>query len=295
MCTKKVVSSYIKSLLTTTCILAPSLVFAQSLTAFDGFESGNLNYVAKTDNGVTFFKWGPSAYAKVSSEKAKTGKYSLQFNYQAAVEGKDSWAEQRFLIPNVMANTYEFNYDLYVPDNFTQRTETSSSNNKFFVLWSGSYGTLASLQSVAFEYWPVGELEKAYGWWSNSFASQNIGSSVLDYHLGPGHTDWGHKFATHNFIFSPSDAGKWINIDIYIKLASSKNSSDGEIRIKKNGSIYYDVKNIANYSELGNYLDHGYILGWSNSGFANSTVMYVDNFRVTVSGFPPSSPRLQVQ
>lgn len=248
----------------------------------DGFESGAATTAHVSAEGSQLFGWKGGVRTKVTSEKAKSGKYSLRFHYPAAEDGKDSFSEQRFVIPNG-ASVLTISYDLYVPDNFYHRDQTSSENNKFLFLWSGTYGTVASHQSVGFEYWPA------------FLAGGSRDDSVLSHHLGPDQTDWGHKTPTRVPVLSVADRGQWVNFSVYVKL-SSETGKDGRIIVKKNGNTLFDVQNLANYSQSGNYLDQGYLLGWSNSGFAEDTYFYVDNFRITVgrSAALPNPPVLEI-
>lgn len=234
----------------------------------EGFESGSLNTDPVVRQETEVFKWKGGTRTLVTPEKAKSGSYSLRFHYPASADGKDSHAEQRFLIPQG-ASEVTFEYDLYVPRNFHHREQETSENNKFMFLWSGKYGTVASDQSVGFEYWPA------------FLEGGPRDESVLSHHLGPGQTDWRHKTPTRKPVFSAADRGKWVNFQIYVKF-SSESGRDGRLTVTKNGSTLFDVQNIANYSSSGNFIDQGYLLGWSNSGFDEDTYFYLDNFKVTV-------------
>jgi hypothetical protein len=136
------------------------------------------------------------------------------------------------------------------------------NNNKFFLVWQGDYGSNSSGNSIDFEYW-----------------YDNRGSSCLSYYPAKDHGAWrdGHTISENYIINKEQDLGKWMEVIFHIKVASSANN-DGIIQVWKNGEEYLNVTDLPNYSELGfNYFQYGYLLGWSNSGFEEETVMYIDN------------------
>ncbi|ABC29521.1 hypothetical protein HCH_02735 [Hahella chejuensis KCTC 2396] len=211
-------------------------------------------------------------------------KKSLRFLFKGVEDGKDSSAEQRFRILKSNVSVISVQFDLYIPSNYYHRTQSSTANNKFFVLWSGNYGTRASLNSVAFEYWPA------------TVKGGAVGDSVLSYHLGPGDQDWGHKIPTATPIFGLADRGKWVNYRIEIKL-SEKDKNNGFIKVYKNSAEHFIIENLANYSSTGNYLDQGYFLGWANSGYSQDTAFYMDNLKITLDEIAsrPNPPSVELQ
>ncbi|WLQ12968.1 hypothetical protein O5O45_24885 [Hahella aquimaris] len=237
------------------------------------FELGMRTYDPIVIDGVTVFRWwGNPSNPSVSNERPKDGNYSMKFEYKSTPDAVDSSSEQRFEIP---AGTSELTiqYDLFIPENFYHRTQDHvadankrQDNNKFLVLWSGIYSSYESNNSAAFEYHP---------------SLLQEGASKLDYHLGPGKYDDNHKWPTTDHIIDLSDAGQWVNYKVHVKF-SEEGKSNGEITWWKNGSVYYAVSGLNNYSGFGNYIDKGYLLGWSNSGFSEETVFYLDNLRIDV-------------
>lgn len=234
----------------------------------DGFESGNLSH---TENG---FRW--SAATRVTSEFAHTGSYSARFRFKAGLDGEDASAEQRF---NLGGNYPEIwiKYDIYVPPNYYHRSQSSSANNKGLVtLWNGDYGR--PIQFLGFEQWPTSD-----------------GSSRISYHPIPGR-DMGHKFPGAMFVDRATDLGKWVEWIIHFKVASEANN-DGVIRVWKRTEgqerqQVINVNNLNNYVSSGNYFSQGYLLGWSNSGFSEETIMYIDNiiFSTEPIGMNPPNP-----
>lgn len=135
-------------------------------------------------------------------------------------------------------------------------------NNKFFVIWQGTYGHARSGNTVNLSYWHLSR-----------------GNSSLSYSPARDQGRWQlpHIF-TEEAIFSKElDAGKWMEIIIHIKIASSANN-DGTVEVYKNGRKFLSVTDLANHSTGGfNYYEYGYLLGWANSGFKERTVMYIDD------------------
>lgn len=136
------------------------------------------------------------------------------------------------------------------------------NNNKLGVIWQGEYGSANTGNSVEMGLW--------YG---------NRGNSYLSYYPAKDHGAWraGHTISEEPFIDKSADLGKWMEVIIHLKIASESND-DGIIEVWKNGEKYFDTTNLPNHSELGyNYYDKGYLLGWSNSGFEEETILYIDN------------------
>lgn len=255
---------------------ASASLLAADFTYTNDFEAGTLS-----GTGTSSFSWWYGNSTSVSQERAYSGSHSLRFFYEGGADGKDSFAEQRFRYADT--DELRISYKLFVPTNFYHRRQSGSANNKFMFLWSGDYGTVASNQSFGFEYWPTSD-----------------GNSVLSHHLGPDNEDWGHKRPTSNYILSTADRGKWIDFEVYVKLASAEGVADGIIEVKKNGQRYFRVENLANYASQGNFLNQGYLLGWSNSGFDQNTVFYLDDLKIVggsseSTASPPEAPELNVR
>lgn len=137
-----------------------------------------------------------------------------------------------------------------------------NQNNKLGVIWQGDYGSASSGNDVEFGLW--------YG---------NRGSSYLSYYPAKDHGAWraGHTISEFPLFDKENDLGKWMEIIIHLKIASESNN-DGVIEVWKKGAEYINVKNLPNHSGLGfNYYERGYLLGWSNSGYEEETVFYIDN------------------
>lgn len=97
----------------------------------------------------------------------------------------------------------------------------------------------------------------------------------------------GHTFTPRPIIEKDKDAGKWMEVIVHVKIASSADN-DGIIHVIKNGKDYLNVRNIGNYSDKGtSYLDSGYLLGWANSGYTEETTFYIDNIIFSTDSISP--------
>jgi hypothetical protein len=241
------------------------------------------------DSGRPSNFWGSTQKATLSSANGVSGSKSFAFVYDGGPDGTDAWAEMRFNLP---APTQEIfmQYDLYIPSNYYHRTQSNlgygSDNNKSLVqLWSGDYGAVASNVFVGIEQWPTGD--------GSSFPALRYGTN----HVDKGNWQADGMTVGQKIIRVPDDLGKWRRFKVHVRLAD-KGMSNGIVEIWRDGQLIVKSLPLSNYSAAGNYFDQGYILGWSNSGFAQTTTMYVDNFRISNTDFdestttidPPNSP-----
>lgn len=237
----------------------------------DTFESGDLR---TTQNG---FRWGDSTAATVSAERAKSGGRSLKLNFAAVPRGEDSFAEQRFELGRNYPDLW-VRYDLYVPSNYTHRSDPPSSNNKgFLYVWSGDYGR------------PDGP-GMGPNLWPNSDGTSNASHYV-----------WGPGLDRHYYempkAIEAADRGKWVRIVVHYKYASPTNN-DGIAEIwKTRDGVTEKILNIRNgawYVPGQSGFNRGYLLGWANSGFTEQTVFYIDNIAFStqslLGGDEPTQP-----
>ncbi len=245
---------------------------------FDDFESGDLS---KTTNDVA---WTGGSYTSVQKTQAKNGAYALEFNFVGGPDGADAWAEQRFTLGNYYRELW-IQYDLYVPSNYYHRNQDNfSANNKSFIhLWTDDYSAVNGIGG-GFEVW-----------------SDGTGVGNLAFH--PYNPDIGHLPGDipNAKGIETTDLGKWMNILIYIKAGSD--TEGAVVRLWKNNTLHYQLlaqagSNILFNASGNSQFNNGYLLGWANSGFAQTTKMYIDN--VTISSTPitttapptPSAPVL---
>lgn len=246
----------------------------------DGFEAGRLG---TSQNGA---RWsdsnrGPDDGLQVSSDRARSGKYSLKFTFGGGGSSDDAWSEQRFKLGGQYKEVW-FKYDLYIPDNFEHRS-VSPSNNKFLALYAAPY--------------------TENGFESNfSTSSNGSGGSNLGMHYEKSESSSDEKVlypASGKSFLTADDRGKWVTIKVHLKVPSANFANDGVMQLWKNDAPVIDVRNLDNYGLVKNYIDEIYILGWSNSGFNQTTSFYLDNFVFSdtpIDGTSPAAPKnLMVQ
>lgn len=251
------------------CGLAASLTSAQGAAGIifqDDFESCDRT---KTQNG---FEWSVGTRTSVNSVNPQGGNCALEFAYQAAVDGKDSFSEQRFFLGGNYPDIW-IKYDLYIPANYYHRTQTiGATNNKGFVMmWEGDYGSPGMMLNPNF--WADGS-----------------GQSTTTLFLWvPGNNDPLNKASRHYssaYFLDPysirsSDRGKWMEVITHYRYASAANN-DGMVQIwlTPQGGSQRQILSIVQgnwYSANTLGFDKGYLLGWANSGFAEETKFYIDN------------------
>ena len=238
-------------------------VFTYAANLFqDGFETGNLSH---SENNI---HWGDSANTSVSSTIKATGAYSLAFPFNGGSLGSDAWAEQRIELNQPYTELW-VKYDLYIPSNYNHRVD-SPSNNKFFALYRNPYTTPGFQVNLSTE--PNG-----------------TGGSDLEIHYYKSGSEQSPLSVTSNIITS-SDYGKWMNLIMHFKAPTGSSSNDGVVELWENGTLSFSRKDMASWGGSGqNYFDAAYILGWSNSGFSQTTTLYVDNVVLSTTPLTPST------
>lgn len=120
----------------------------------------------------------------------------------------------------------------------------------------------------------------------------------VDYgHDHPGENLFGQVSDPAYYVRQDVDKGKWHEWIIHMKLASEAGASDGVVEMWKNGLKEMEYLHLNNYTPGSNYFSEGYIQGYANSGFAEDTNIYIDDFVVSTSPIvhqsasPPASPR----
>lgn len=243
------------------CLFAVLFLFTttQSLKAQnlleDGFESGNRS---SPIGGA--WRISPDT-TTVSPENPRTGLYSLRFQFDSNPTG-DAMAEQRADL--LQTNELWGRMYLYIPTNYYHRN-VSPSNNKFWAVYASPY--------------------TSPGFQMNLSLSAGLGgNSNLQVHRYDNGKEMSVLSPYSNFITS-ADRGKWIEVMIRVKVPTNNTSNDGIIQVWKNGTSVANYKQLDMYGSNGrNYIDQMYLLGWSNSGFDATTIMYIDD--VVISNTP---------
>lgn len=274
------------------CILAfaatPIASRAQQLF-FDDFEGGTMS---KAENGV---KWGSSAYTSIISGFGKSGSKSLRFQFLA---GDNSWAEQRFNLGKDYTDI-TIEYYAYYPDGsdgrgvkFVHKSNPSmGDNNKFFRLWKGN--TADGGEGYTQFYVKVGaSTDLSSGTTGDESIYAEYGTNAQGVGQG-GSCGCAEGGGTDNFI-TDAYRGRWVPFKIRVKTATSANNN-GLMEVWRDGVLAFRASKMAIYPTggVGNAFNVGYLLGWANSGFSQTTYVYVDDVKISAgatSSTVPSPP-----
>lgn len=232
------------------CALSLQSVFSHGAVLFsDSFESGDLS------KALSSAKWGGAQYVSVSKDRATDGSASAKFTFIGNSNiNEDAFSELRFDLGKAVPEVW-IQYQVYVPTNYQHRN-ASPGNNKILRLWGVNYD---EQEKVGLSTWPSGGYSMLQADWNTN--GDGIGPK------GNGARDF----------FSAADLGKWVTLKIQVKAPTA--SQNGTMRVWKNGALVVDNNNNMNsYASSGIHAyRYGYIFGWSNSGFNETTTMYVDN------------------
>lgn len=244
-----------------------------SVTNADGFSWGNNNRtsvvtmdpgpVAVYNNGAIDTP-GPDG----ADWTAFDGEHSLRFRYPAG----EFWSEQRFDMGGAYPEIW-IRYWLRVPDNFAHG-DTSPTNNKFFALWMDGYSQHGEGPTIVWNFWRQDDTD----------------DSVFTYSVGEtAQPSGGHHAEYRDFIRSPEDQGRWMQVVLYAKMSTSDGALDGESRIWRRWEDEAGFTLIAETTDkdfspppdgpLGWHA--GYVLGWSNPGYDEDTEWLLDGFELS--------------
>lgn len=230
--------------------------------AFLGTSIAHANLISEDnfEQGKWASFWGSKTGVSISSAAAKDSTYSARFFYPARADGGDGWSELRFNLGSPRTEI-AIQFDLYIPSNYEHRNSTGPDNNKFFRLWNTSGGYSSDNEKIGASLNPN---------------SSTTGSNLTMEYRDSAREGVGSQGSTSNFIV-PNDYGKWTRFVIYIKAAT--NSAPAILRFYKNGTLFKQITAPINYDPGTQGYQYGYLLGWSNSGFNQDTVFYIDNVK----------------
>jgi len=254
----------------------------------DGFEAGAPS-AAQGGYGWTGYRSASGEGVSVSRDVARSGGYSMKFTYAGSADlCDDGWAEQRFTLGENLAEVW-LEYYIYLPSGadgkgakFVNRRPVcaqendpngTGSNNKFFALWATNYDVRAAPGGVKvlFEYQRTsvgadGD-SQLYGMWCNDVKLCS---------------NWGWEKGRWDPAFTDAMRGRWVQVRIHGKVADSKAASNGMLQLWVDGALRIDMQNLDLAPEAGGerWFRNGYLMGWANSGFDQTTSMYVDDFQI---------------
>lgn len=279
----------------------------------DDFSSGDLS------SANDYFRWGTGAPPAAGYESANvvdvTGPTGAtikarRFRYPAGVHQ----VEQRFHLTTTLAesrtadgssntayNRACFGFDWFIPSNYSHQTglpnAEGSGNNKWMMdLWKDQYGHSAELSKVLAmtEAWPTGDGQSRVRiMWANpgpgapeANGTSSGGMTVGASRAAPG----GQAYAVKT-----SDLGKWAHIVLDMK-ASDIDQTNGWMRwyraeyvsgVKGAYELMYAKNDADNSTSAGtvetNGFDRGYLMGYSNSTYAEETTFLLSNMKFALT------------
>lgn len=245
---------------------------------------------------------------------------ALLFYYAAGI---NSWAEQRFAIDTSALGTKGLKdiwlqYDIFIPTNYYHRDlEPNGSNwvgggEKLLSLFADEYSnpnpTLIlglNMMRRTYDTGVANTWNQGGSYQSGSFAVTRNGSRDF-YQMWPDQNK--------PVVDVKVDLGTWQRRTIHVTMPNSATSNDGVVEFwvkRANGTLgkIIDVHDGWFYGGTQNYINGGYLLGWSNTGFDNDTYFLIDNVIITSSKSlvdntalaassgtvsPPNAPTLQI-
>lgn len=255
-------------LLTTTNVLAEDFLT-------DSFESGDL-----TSPGGTTGSWGAEGHGtnddvEVSNDTARTGSYSLKFtfygDYTETPPQEDAFAEQNFNIGTSVQELWVMFY-LYWPSGFAMPSSASPTNNKFLMVWS-SEGQTSSL-FYDLEY---------FNSTTPTFLPKCAGNGTINTCAVTSASDIRPYTATTQAM--DTSTGAWRKYKMHMRVDTG--TGDGFYRLWEDGTLVYENEDITSTDAPcdDGYLVAGYLLGWANSGFESTQIIYLDD--ITISDSDP--------
>ncbi len=261
----------------------------------DDFESGSDLFNPLPSGYGWNGAWSdPGDAIGVSTGVAHSGTRSVKFTFGGGADSDDARSELRYILGQNMTEVYMQWYQYYPSGNenpsvgpkWVHRTApTGGNNNKFYKLWDDDYQHYKVATGVSTH--PGANLHDKY--------FVEYGSNLLGF-VG----EWGGH---GDYTVDDSYLGRWTKIQIHTRCATAANN-DGVIEmwiddVRVMGDTTLDLYPI---DGIGNYLRNGYLMGWSNSGFAQTTHTYIDDVTIAdapIDASPASKPKapvnLQVQ
>jgi hypothetical protein len=216
-----------------------------------------------------------------------------------------TWQEQRFHLtssanearsPNGQSNVAHpevwVSYWMRVPQNYYHRSVNGSAghNNKgWLYLWKDAYEKWHSSWTDESTVTPT---SMSLHWWP----SDPVGSTRVTVVASRYRQNWGNRAnmtfvkperqipgasAGRSFAFLPSEFGKWVHFTFGMKVASKEGAKDGFARIYVNGELAMAMENLDSGGKGSqNGFDRGYIMGYHNSGYDQTTTYYITDFRI---------------
>ena len=236
----------------------------------DDFSNG----VRNDANGFSWLGTDIQTEPRISNERSFSGSHSMRFQYNASAYGGQGWTEERFDTGRYLSEL-AMEYMLYVPANYKHRVDPNTGgNNKFFSIWRDTYGGVAGSWEISVGTWRTSDTVSNVKFQSTFSARNNVGEQA----------------GRPNFMGAGSALvpGQWNKVQFYVKAATERAgealTADGIMQMFINDALFFSFTtgdfNNFNPAFIGTTLRNGYLLGYSNSGFDENTVFFIDDFKI---------------
>ena len=225
--------------------------------------------------------------AFVAATLPYSGTKSVKFIFGPDLAGQDSRSELPFQFGANLSEIW-IEYQIYVPSNYYHRTDPPSSNNKFALLLirdDGGDGIPDDTSRMLYDFETGPNPDGSSQIFVQSISAIASSTSAIKSISNTG-------YSGDNFVGGSGAVllGQWNRMRMHVKAASGLGSADAiqellanDILVfqKTNGDFGYP--NISGSNWYGTFpavVNYGYVLGASNSGFAETTIFYVDDFKI---------------
>ncbi|MBU1193951.1 MAG: hypothetical protein KKE62_02040 [Proteobacteria bacterium] len=231
----------------------------------DSLESGDFTHVDPLSGAA----WGESTYTTVSTDNPRTGAYSIKFRFVGNEDlDADAWSEQRFKISDAPQTEIYIRYYIWFPESYTIRATPSTENTKFIYIWGDSYAD--DTNKIGFEL--QGDMQAGFT------AKHTYPSGVKTLGcVAPSFTSEVDSPSTR-WTLTEEDKGKWLCFEFRYKIDSG--AGDGALQFWVDGELIIDGDPLSWLGApcgVNEFLRNGYLMGWSNSGFDEDTIVYIDD------------------
>jgi hypothetical protein len=236
------------------------------------WDSNNRTSIVYHDDNVNKVVWsnGPKDIVVDDGRDwtAFDGNHSLRFRYPVG----QNMSEQRFQLGSSLKDFW-LSYWIRVPVNF----QHGSQNNKFLSIWPKTYDKPGTIT------------------WQTRPTSGGANLVYQDGGVTSGEDD------PKLFIRYDRDLGRWMNVVVYVKSATSSSANDGIIRLYRRWAdenrytIIHNKENANTWdvtaSEQG--ISQGYFMGWANDPYDTDTEWLIDSIVISDSTLLtiPKSPQ----